>query len=85
MSDSTAEIKGAAARLAAAMPSGGKRLTMEFGTVVGVHDAALDVMLRGAVVTVPLGRSCTGCVSTDRAVVLSQGPLAVCIGTMAAV
>ena len=36
MSDSTAEIKGAAARLAAAMPSGGKRLTMEFGTVVGV-------------------------------------------------
>ena len=44
MSDSTAEIKGAAARLAAAMPSGGKRLTMEFGTVVGVHDTALDVM-----------------------------------------
>ena len=32
MSDSAVEIKGAAARLAAAMPSGGKRLTMEFGT-----------------------------------------------------
>lgn len=85
MSDSTAEIKGAAARLAAAMPPGGKRLTLEFGTVVGVHDAALDVMLRGAVVTVPMVRSCTGCVITDRAVVLSQGPLAVCVGTMAAV
>ena len=85
MSDSTAEIRGAAARLVAAIPSGGKRLTMEFGTVVGVHDTALDVMLRGAVVTVPMARSCTGCVITDRAVVLSQGPLAVCVGTMAAV
>lgn len=85
MSDSTAEIKGAATRLAAAMPSGGKRLTMEFGTVVGVHDTALDVMLHGAVMTVPMVRSCTGCVITDRAVILSQGPLAVCIGTMAAV
>lgn len=85
MSDSAVEIKGAAARLAAAIPSGGKRLTMEFGTVVGVHGTALDVMLRGAVVTVPIVRSCTGCVITDRAVILSQGPLAVCIGTMAAV
>ena len=53
MSDSTAEIKGAAARL--------------------------------AVVTVPMVRSCTGCIITDRAVILSQGPLAVCVGTMAAV
>ena len=85
MSDSAAEIKGAAARLAAAMPSGGKRLTMEFGTVVGVHDTALDVMLHGAVVTVPMVRSCTGCIITDRAVILSQGPLAVCVGTMTAV
>lgn len=84
MSDSAVEIKGAAARLAAAMPSGGKRLTMEFGTVVGVHATALDVMLHGTVVTVPMARSCTGCIVTDRAVVLSQGPLAVCIGTMAA-
>ena len=33
MSDSAVEIKGAAARLAAAIPSGGKRLTMEFGPV----------------------------------------------------
>lgn len=52
---------------------------------VGVHGTALDVMLRGAVVTVPMVRSCTGCVITDRAVILSQGPLAVCVGTMAAV
>lgn len=84
MSDSATEIKGAAARLAAAMPSGGKRLTMEFGTVVGVHGTTLDVMLHGTVVTVPMVRSCTGCVITDRAVILSQGPLVVCVGTMAA-
>lgn len=84
MNDSATEIKGAAARLAAAMPSGGKHLTVEFGTVVGVHDTSLDVLLHGAVVTVPMVRSCTGCVITDRAVVLSQGPLAVCVGTMAA-
>lgn len=85
MSDSAVEIKGAAARLAAAMPSSGKHLTMEFGTVVGIHGTTLDVMLRGTVVTVPMVRSCTGCVITDRAVILSQGPLAVCVGTMAAV
>ena len=85
MSDSAAEIKGAAARLAAAMPSGGKRLTMGVGTGVGIHDTALDVMLHGAVVAVPMVRSCTGCIITDRAVILSQGPLAVCVGTMAAV
>lgn len=84
MNDSAVEIKGAAARLAAAMPSGGNRLAVEFGTVVGVHDTALDVMLRGTVVTVPMVRSCTGCIITDRAVILSQGPLAVCVGTMAA-
>lgn len=85
MSDSTVEIKGAAARLAAAMPSSGKHLTMEFGTVVGIHGTTLDVMLHGTVVTFPMVRSCTGCVITDRAVILSQGPLAVCVGTMAAV
>lgn len=85
MSDSTVEIKGAAARLAAAIPSGGKHLTMEFGTVVGIHGTTIDVMLHGAVVTVPMVRSCTGCIITDRAVILSQGPLAVCVGTMAAV
>ena len=85
MSDSTVEIKGAAARLAAAMPSSGKHLTMEFGTVVGIHGTTVDVMLHGTVVTVPIVRSCTGCVITDRAVILSQGPLAVCVGTMAAV
>lgn len=84
MSDSAVEIKDAAARLAAAMPSSGKHLTMEFGTVVGIHGTTLDVMLHGTVVTVPMVRSCTGCVITDRAVVLSQGPLAVCVGTMAA-
>lgn len=85
MSDSAVEIKGAAARLAAAMPSSGKHLTMEFGTVVGIHGTTLDVMLHGTVVTVSMVRSCTGCVITDRAVILSQGPLAVCVGTMAAV
>lgn len=85
MSDSAVEIKGAAARLAAAMPSSGKHLTMEFGAVVGIHGTTLDVMLHGTVVTVPMVRSCTGCVITDRAVILSQGPLAVCVGTMAAV
>lgn len=85
MSDSAVEIKGAAARLVAAMPSSGKHLTMEFGTVVGIHGTTLDVMLHGTVVTVPMVRSCTGCVITDRAVILSQGPLAVCVGTMAAV
>ena len=85
MSDSTVEIKGAAARLAAAMPSSGKHLTMEFGTVVGIYGTTLDVMLHGTVVTVPMVRSCTGCIITDRAVILSQGPLAVCVGTMAAV
>lgn len=85
MSDSAVEIKGAAARLAAAMPSSGKHLTMEFGTVVGIHDTSLEVMLHGAVVAVPMVRSCTGCIITDRAVILSQGPLAVCVGTMAAV
>lgn len=85
MSDSAVEIKGAAARLAAAMPSSGKHLTMEFGTVVGIHGTTLDVMLHGTVVTVPMARSCTGCIITDRAVILSQGPLAVCVGTMAAV
>lgn len=84
MNDSATEIKGAAARLAAAMPTDGKRLTMEFGTVVGIHGTTLDVMLHGTVVTVPMVRSCTGCVITDRAVILSQGPLAVCVGTMAA-
>ena len=37
MSDSAVEIKGAAARLAAAMPSGGKRLTMVcVGTMAAV-------------------------------------------------
>ena len=85
MSDSAVEIKGAAARLAAAMPSSGKHLTMEFGTVVGIHGTTLDVILHGTVMTVPMVRSCTGCVITDRAVILSQGPLAVCVGTMAAV
>ena len=85
MSDSAVEIKGAAARLAAVMPSSGNHLTMEFGTVVGIHGTTLDVMLHGTVVTVPMVRSCTGCVITDRAVILSQGPLAVCVGTMAAV
>ena len=85
MSDSAAEIKGAAARLAAAMPSSGKHLTMEFGTVVGIHGTTLDVMLHGTVVTVPMVRCCSGCIITDRAVILSQGPLAVCVGTMAAV
>lgn len=85
MSDSAAEIKGAAARLAAAMPSSGKHLTMEFGTVVGIHGTTLDVMLHGTVVAVPMVRSCTGCIITDRAVILSQGPLVVCVGTMAAV
>lgn len=85
MSDSAVEIKGAAARLVAAMPSSGKHLTMEFGTVVGIRGTTLDVMLHGTVVTVPMVRSCTGCVITDRAVILSQGPLVVCVGTMAAV
>lgn len=85
MSDSTAEIKGAAARLAAAMPSGGKRLTMEFGTVVGVHDTALDVMLARGGGDGPDGALLHGVHHHRPRRDSVAGPLAVCVGTMAAV
>lgn len=78
------EIGDAAARLAAAMPRSGTGASMSFGTVVGTGRGTVDVLLGGARLTVPATAACSGCSLADRAVVLTQGPLAVCVGTIPA-